>query len=284
MSRFNVFQEYLFNSVQSNHLLSEELLIMAMNSVDVNARDEKRKTLLHYAIINENFFLVKLFIEAGALVNQIDGRGRTPLRLAAINCNYKIMKYLLEHGADIELGNDDGYTLLHAVVNEGKLDCVKLLIDHGARLNAQNNENRYTPLHCAVLEKDIKIVALLLEKGADPYARDKDHATSVHFIVEGIIDSKDVDVAIQMLKLLVKVAKKDIFDMKNNEGNTPLALLNNRRALEQYFMSCLEIEIFSQNQIGIPLGLNVRFFNTSASQSKEDDETLEPPKKRLKTY
>ena len=317
MSRFNPLKQQLFNLAQSNDLiLPNSFLKMAMSVIELNEADDDGNTLLHYAVDNEhlafvellleyevdvnvvdydqttplhiaslngNLDLVKLLIKAGALVNKMDDQRRTPLHLAALNGDQKVLKYLLDHGADINLGSDAEYTALHDVVNEGKLDSAKFLIDHGAMINAQNNEERYTPLHCAVLNKDIKIIALLLEKGADPYAKDKDNATSAHYLVDGLIESQDVDVAIQTMQLLVKAGGLAIFDQQDNQGNKPLDLIDMKIIYHKRFKSGLHKTVLSQNHIGNYRDLSLLFFNR-ATQSKEEDESLEPRTKRLKTF
>ena len=124
---------------------------------------------------------------------------------------------------------------------------------------------------------------MLLEKGADLYARDKDHATSAHFLVEGIIESQDVDAAIQIMQLLVKAGGLDIFEQQDNQGNKPLDQIDMKNDHHKRFIVGLQKAILSQNHMGSRTGLNLRFFNT-ASPSKEEDETLESPTKRLKKF
>jgi ankyrin repeat protein len=316
MANHNVFKHYLFNLVQSEHLIVLDLFfIIAMNAVDLNELDEEGNALLHYAVDNEQVALVKLFleygadvnilgnerntplhfasinghldimkllIEEGALVNEMNDQRRTPLHLAAINGDQKIMKYLLDNGSDIKLGNEGAYTALHDVVNESNFGSVKFLIDHGALINAQNNEERYTPLHCAILNKDIKIIDLLLEKDADVYAKDKDGATALHLLIEGIVESADVDVAIQIMKRLLKAASLAIFEQQDNEGNKPLDRVVMHSDQNKHLNSGLLSTILCQDQIGSHVGLNAGFFNASTAQRKEAAEALEPPTKRLR--
>lgn len=258
--------------------------LLIKQGAQINIINKFITTPLHYAVDNKNFIMIKLLLAAGALVNEMDDQRRTPFHLAAINGDQKIMKYLLDHGADIKLGNEGAYTALHDVVNESNFDNVKFLIEHGAIVDAQNNEERYTPLHCAVLNKEIKIIELLLENGADVYAKDNDGATVLHLLIEGIVETADVDVAIQIMKLFVKVGGHDIFEQQDNEGNKPLDRVILHNDHNKRLNSGLLSTILCQDFIGSQVGLNTGFFNAIASKTKEKEEAeaMEPPTKRLR--
>ncbi len=59
------------------------------------------RTLLIFAVINENIDAVKKLLESGADVNQADKRGDTPLHYAARNGFLKIAEILIAHNADV---------------------------------------------------------------------------------------------------------------------------------------------------------------------------------------
>lgn len=313
MSNYNVYKEYLFSLAKSENIIADIddwFLKIAMNSVCLNELDEEGKALLHYAVDNELSDLVVLFLEhgadvngltrdrntplhvaslnghfsimrvllkAGALVNAKDDRGRTPFHLAAINGDQTMMKYLLEQGADITIADDSGYTALHDVVNQGSFYSVEFLIAQGASIDAQNNEERFTPLHCAILNKDVRIIDQLIEKGANVYARDKDGATALHLLIDGIED-KEVDIVIQITERLVKASSLSIFDQRDRNGNKPLDQIMDNDTHKR-FMLGLQRKILGQ--IRNFASFNTRFF--SAPSLKDEEEGIVPPTKRLKT-
>ena len=252
----------------------------------VNVMDDQGRSPLHLAAMNGDLANLKLLTKKGAHIKTADHAGKTALHFAAIKGYQAAMMYLLDQGADINAEVDTGYTALHDAVNEGNFDSVKFFVDHGARINVQNNEERYTALHCAVLNKDIKIVALLLEKGADVYAKDKDNATSAHLLIEGILEDKDVEVAIQIMQLLIKAASLDIFEQRDNECKKPLDRIVTSFEQHKRFILGLQRTISCQIRIGSPINLNAvsGFFNAIASQSKEKQalEATEPPSKRFR--
>ena len=73
--------------------------------VDVNARDRRRWTPLHFAARTKNPAVVKLLIEAGADVNAKDDEGITPLHQGLLQhpVNLEMTEMLLAAGAKTEM-------------------------------------------------------------------------------------------------------------------------------------------------------------------------------------
>jgi ankyrin repeat protein len=73
--------------------------------VDVNARDRRRWTPLHFAARTKNPAVVKLLIEAGADVNAKDDEGITPLHQSLLKypVNLEMTEMLLAAGAKTDM-------------------------------------------------------------------------------------------------------------------------------------------------------------------------------------
>jgi ankyrin repeat protein len=73
--------------------------------VDVNARDRRQWTPLHFAARTKNPAVVKLLLEAGADVNATDDEGITPLHQGLLQhpVNLEITKMLLAAGAKTDM-------------------------------------------------------------------------------------------------------------------------------------------------------------------------------------
>jgi ankyrin repeat protein len=60
-----------------------EVKLALIDGVDVNAKDEKGMTTLHYAVQHANIRVVNLLLKAGADTEIKSAQGQTPIELAA---------------------------------------------------------------------------------------------------------------------------------------------------------------------------------------------------------
>ena len=110
-------------------------------------------------------------IKMGADVEAKDERGRTPLHWASFWNHIETAKLLLERGADLEAKTNSGMTPLHWASYKDNIELAKLLLDSGADLEAKDSIGG-TPLHWASEFNSIETAELLLERGADVEAKD----------------------------------------------------------------------------------------------------------------
>ncbi|MEL6347651.1 MAG: ankyrin repeat domain-containing protein [Myxococcota bacterium] len=133
--------------------------------IDVSIRTYEGKSALMLASKYGNLQIMKLVLDAGALVNQTsqvqlqygwsstrDEQGLTALMFAAKNAQPYAMRVLLAHGADpnqrvdyhgerIRMANtqDQGRTALHFAAEKGDPDCVRVLLAAGADPSIADN-------------------------------------------------------------------------------------------------------------------------------------------------
>ena len=120
---------------------------------DVNAKDDKGQTPLHWAAQDgDTVAVADLLIAKGANVNAKDNRGKTPLHAGVMKANSRqyvtqtgVVELLLSRGADVNARDNDGDTPLHTAAGFGNTDFVKLVIGKGANVNAKDNDGN-TPL------------------------------------------------------------------------------------------------------------------------------------------
>ena len=84
-----IFLKVMFNEV--------ELRDFILNCGDVNCKDDLGRTMLHYAVLNENLNAVRVLLDANARVDEEDNDLRTPMHYLAVIGNTSIAEYILNH-------------------------------------------------------------------------------------------------------------------------------------------------------------------------------------------
>jgi ankyrin repeat protein/mono/diheme cytochrome c family protein len=188
----------------------ENLQLLVDKGADVNAKNRRGSTPLHWAIHDEA--KVRLLLSKGANVNAKQAIGRTPLYLAAMLGNgVPTMRLLLTGGADPNLASANGQTPLMAAAARGDVDGVRLLIEKGAEVNATNGPGQ-TALMLACASGDARAVRLLIERGADVRVRSKLNETALGYAATAGVQS-----TVELL-----LAKGADVNVRNLRGYSPL--------------------------------------------------------------
>ena len=216
--------------------------------VDINARDGKGETPLHWAVRNGQNGVVELLISHGANINIKNHQDRTPLQIfTAPERSYsvspsarKIARLLVSKGADSQLNSkqllklglqydvreivarflpedadmSQAGSFLHSAANYGSLDIVKLLINRGINVNVRD-ENSNTALHFAVKERHARVISFLVRQGADVNARNKSGYAPLHSFCY-YYGNNEANIASILLENGANV------NIKDNHGRTPI--------------------------------------------------------------
>lgn len=193
--------------------------------------DDEGKTLLHHAVLADDYNQVESLIHSGANVHQHDIKdGWTPLHYAVYVNSLEMCRLLLDAGACINSKTNDGLTPLHFACFDKLFEIVELLISAGADLNSQDKRiagsirfvcrhvGGFTPLHYTVSVKSYEISQLLIDAGANIHSKANDGRTPLHLAYTDI----------SMLRLLIN-AGVDV-NCKDIEGLNVLhyALFSNK--------------------------------------------------------
>lgn len=112
-------------------------------------RDDEKKTLLHYAVLNPDLSVTEYLLEKGLGVNVQDETGITPLHFAAqYSVNTKILELLINNGADISALDEDGNGVLHYAALNVNTDAIEYFLERNLDLQCRN-KNGYTPIGLA---------------------------------------------------------------------------------------------------------------------------------------
>ena len=117
--------------------------------------------LLHTAVDDGDFDIVKILLKNGADANNKCGSDVRPIHAASANGFGDIVNLLSEFGADIDSQLSDGFTPLHMAVEFSKTESIMALIDIGARVNIRTFKSRKTPLDNAIDMGNEAVIDLL---------------------------------------------------------------------------------------------------------------------------
>jgi ankyrin repeat protein len=144
---------------------------------DVNAKNRRGSTPLHWAIDDEA--KVRLLLSRGASVNAKQVEGRTPLyQAASLGNGFAIVRLLLNQGADSNLAMSNGRTPLMAAAARGDVEVMRALMDAKASVDTRNGAGE-TALILAATDGNPEAVRLLLDRGADARVRTKRDETAL---------------------------------------------------------------------------------------------------------
>ncbi|KIM97180.1 hypothetical protein OIDMADRAFT_182582 [Oidiodendron maius Zn] len=136
----------------------------------VNLRDYKGRTPLHWAAIRGDEYAVSRLLDCGAEINMQDEGKATPLILAASSGSVRTLELLLLAGANVHLTDRRGGQALHYASRHQKdITPVKLLLQAGASVNCRNSLG-HTPFTGAAIKNRCEIGAYLLQNRADMHS------------------------------------------------------------------------------------------------------------------
>ncbi|MFP4498886.1 MAG: ankyrin repeat domain-containing protein, partial [Vulcanimicrobiota bacterium] len=137
-------------------------------------------TGIHKAVLDNDLEEVKrILAEDKKQVNRKDPKGFTPLHFAAEIGNIDIATHLLDQGAIIGVVNESGWSVMHNAARTGQLDMAMFLVTRGAKTDVPSKMG-WTPMHIAAANNQLKFVKFLVEQNADMNARNVDGWTPLH--------------------------------------------------------------------------------------------------------
>ncbi|KAH3757950.1 Rab-GTPase-TBC domain [Pelomyxa schiedti] len=176
-------------------------VLEVLQSSDVNTRSPvDSSTALHVAAGTGSRSIVKILVEAGAMIDLQDENDNTPLHVAIANSHSKVAIMLLPVCTQrvINKRNVYGDTALHIAAAQSLVEVVKALLDSSSSANPNiANEKGLTPLHVAIEKNNTPIVQLLLAAKADPNAVGPQQQSPLHMAVH---DKERSDIVALLLK------------------------------------------------------------------------------------
>ncbi len=141
-----------------------DLEFVKLNFSHISMVDEKKKSLLHYAVLGSAMDVIKYLLDLDINVNMVDSHGETPLFDCARKGKLDIAKLLISKFATVNIENRVGELPIHLAAFKGEIDMIKLLIESGAFLNKKTAEDKL-PVHYAIAGGRVEVIQFLLKEG-----------------------------------------------------------------------------------------------------------------------
>ncbi|KJV55798.1 ankyrin repeat family protein [Orientia chuto str. Dubai] len=190
--------------------------LIAETKINVNLKDNKGMTPLHYAVARGWIQVVEVLLKENSIdVNLENPLGMTPLHYAVCSKNINIVKRLLAAPDIISSARDsDGATACHYAASLNCLEIVKLLMNTCSIIDYSGKN----AVHCAAENGNVEIVQYLLEYGRniDVNLADARGCSALHYACSGTSKLK----LPSLIKLLLEHGTN--IDSQNLLGETAL--------------------------------------------------------------
>lgn len=172
--KLNPGSEYEMEATNTATAFFSNLVLERITSEKLRSTTQKLKVLslkiysgdqLIEACQNNNFEMVKYFVEKGVDVNSRDTRGARPIHKACASASLDIINYLISKGAEINSTDLNGKNPIHeaCISNYDRKDVVKRLLDLKANVSYLD-QDRNTQLHVAIISRKYEIAEMLIDK------------------------------------------------------------------------------------------------------------------------
>jgi len=160
------------NTILHTYYLDERIIDYLSKHIDINTKNNKGETPLHFYMKNKNFNknfninIIKCFIKNSANITSIDNINHTILH--NFYESRDIYQYFIENGTNLFHKDNYGNTSLHFYMMSEHIDIeiIKMFIDNGADINIRNKENKLPIDYVRYYSFNIQIMKLFLHHGS----------------------------------------------------------------------------------------------------------------------
>ena len=163
--------------------------VQLLESGDFNPTevDEEGISVLHWASINNRVDLIQIYIQHGAVIDQIGGElAGTPLHWAVRQQAVQAVRVLLENGANVTILDREGLSIHHIAAQLGSWQILAMILafTNGQNIDIPCQQNKRSPLMHAVVSQQMITIQVLLTLGASLKVQDLERNTVLHLAVQ----------------------------------------------------------------------------------------------------
>lgn len=133
------FAKYVLHNAVCNN--NYQYVLENINHINANGLDYFGRSLMYYALINENVRIVKHLYSMYARIKNVDSYKHSALLIAIYTANLEIIEFLLQKGANPN-DNFSDKSYLYYAISQNNIDLVKLLLNYGADISYIDNFHR----------------------------------------------------------------------------------------------------------------------------------------------
>nr|XP_003924934.1 ankyrin repeat domain-containing protein 30B [Saimiri boliviensis boliviensis] len=205
----------------------DEILLLRLN--EINDRDKKKRTALHWACAHGHSGLVTHLVARKCQLNLTDNENRTALIKAVQYQKDVCASILLELGADPNITDMYSNTALHYAINNENISMAGKLLAYGADIEARS-QGELTSLLLAINRKKERMVAFLLKKKPDLTAVDNFERSALILAAR----NGSTNVVYQLLQHNVDVVFQDISGWTAEDYAVAYNFRDIRRLISEY--------------------------------------------------
>lgn len=220
--------------------INENILTADILELFVNSNWENGRSLLHIAVNQDDFKLVKYCIQLNADVNKIDNHGRTPLFFCK---SIEIAKFLVDSDIDVNILNYRGETAVVSLYDSGNIDVIKFLAGI-TNLDFESGNHYYLTLLGRMIsnqEGDLSLFKIVIA-GTKNLNRIDNFSNS--YLLSAVKNSKYLDVIMMLAESGIDLFIKD----KNGKNFYDLSFQYVKKEIEKKYPDFMKYKDMPESQ------------------------------------
>ena len=199
----------VFDAIYSNNI---QALKEYLEKGDINVKNERGMSLLHYVISFSNSEMFDLLLDNYIDINIQDAHGDTAAHYCVINEKIGFLKTLIRKGCDLNIQNNDGQSPLFKACSLGREEMVYLLLE-SQDFNLYDRDSKDETIFMSLVRSRNLDLLNKLELD-DNIVDEKNFAGEAPLHIASRVGDERV------IKYLLE--HKAFVNIKNNQGETPL--------------------------------------------------------------